>query len=185
MNQQTFFKKAVTYLDSHNLPYMVTGSVGAMLFSRPRLTNDMDVVVFIDMEDIADLRKEFSGDEFFFPAVETVLDEYKRKGQFNLIHIDSGSKIDFIFRKDTRFAVEEFNRRQRIPFDAGLTVFSATPEDIIISKMRFFMQGEGDKHIDDIRAMLEISGAELDFEYIGDWSRELGLTDVWKKVRAA
>ena len=32
-------------LDELGIPYMITGSVGAILYGEPRLTNDMDLVV--------------------------------------------------------------------------------------------------------------------------------------------
>ena len=45
MNQQEFFEKILRKFGELGIPYMITGSVGAFLFGKPRMTNDMDVVV--------------------------------------------------------------------------------------------------------------------------------------------
>ena len=45
MNQQEFFSKILKTLDKLNIPYMVSGSVGSMLYGEPRLTNDIDIVI--------------------------------------------------------------------------------------------------------------------------------------------
>ena len=42
VNQRQFFEQVLDALDELRVPYMITGSVGAILFGEPRLTNDMD-----------------------------------------------------------------------------------------------------------------------------------------------
>jgi hypothetical protein len=45
VNQEAFFGMVLHALERCGIPYMVAGSVAAMLYGEPRLTNDMDVVV--------------------------------------------------------------------------------------------------------------------------------------------
>lgn len=182
MTQQEFFRKVVKFLESRNLPYMITGSVGAMLYSHPRMTNDMDVVVLLRLQDVSSLYEEFDEQTFYLPDSEVIVTEIKRHGQFNLIHVDSGSKVDFICRKETDFAIEEFSRRQRIPFDSTTESYSATPEDIIIAKLIFYRDGRSEKHLEDIRAILEVSGKTISLDYVRGWCVQLELIQILNKL---
>ena len=58
----------------------------------------------------------------------------------------------------------------------------ASPEDVIIKKMQYFKEGGSDKHIRDIRGVFKIMGDELDQDYIQEWARTLGLSEVLEKV---
>jgi hypothetical protein len=56
----------------------------------------------------------------------------------------------------------------------------AAPEDVILGKLWYFQEGGSDKHLRDIAAMLEISDAEIDRQYIDQWAAQLGLTEPWQ-----
>jgi hypothetical protein len=160
---------------------MVTGSVGAMLFSRPRLTNDMDIIIELYDKDIDMFVKEFSGGDYYLPDKEVIKDEIDNSGQFNIIHATSGTKVDFIIRKNNEFAFEEFSRKLKVPFAEGIEATSATPEDIIISKMRYYKMSPSEKHIDDIKSIISVMKNELDVEYVNLWTQKLLLGKIWGK----
>ncbi len=141
MTQQEFFEAVLSALGALNVPYMVVGSVGSMLYGEPRLTNDMDVVVDLAPGQAAGLARAFASAQFYFPPIETVLEAIRSRGQFNIIHIGSGSKVDAIVRKDDAFAREEFSRRRSVPFSARIECMSATPEDILLAKLRWMKAG--------------------------------------------
>ncbi len=183
MNQREFFEKVLAALKVLDIPYMITGSVGAIIYGEPRLTNDMDVVVELPADKIDDLSKRFPSPDFYFPPPNSIRDEISRRGQFNIIHVGSGSKVDLIIRKATEFARTEFARKQKVHFSENLQVDSATPEDIIISKLRYFQMGGSPKHLLDIEGILRISGKMMDREYLQDWIGKLGLGEEWMKVR--
>ena len=56
MTQQEFFERVLTALQGLEIPFMLTGSVGAMLYGEPRMTNDMDAVVEIPTDKVSVLR---------------------------------------------------------------------------------------------------------------------------------
>ncbi len=139
MRQQQFFERVVAALESLEIPYMITGSVGAMLYGEPRLTNDMDVVVMMAPHHIQPLTNAFNEPAFYVPPPETILDAIRQRGQFNLIHVDSGSKVDLILRKQTDFALAEFERRRPVVFTEHIESQSATAEDIIVAKLMYLL----------------------------------------------
>jgi len=179
VTQQQFFERVIATLESLEIPYMMTGSVGAMLYGEPRLTNDLDVVVVLAPRHIAPLTAAFTDWSFYVPPAAVILEAIRQRGQFNLIHVDSGSKADLILRKQTDFAQTEFDRRRLVVFTERVESQSATPEDIILAKLQSFREGQSHKHLDDIAGMLRVVGDQLDRGYLEHWVARLGLTREW------
>ena len=185
MTQQAFFEHVVRVLEKTDIPYMVTGSVAAMAYGEPRLTNDMDVVVALMPRHIGPLLAAFDTEDFYCPPREVILDEIRHRGQFNIVHVVSGSKVDLILRKDTDFAREEFTRRHVVALTPDTDSSLATPEDVILSKLVYFRMGESRKHLDDIAGMLRVTGEELQLEYIDGWVVRLGVQECWAAAKQA
>lgn len=185
MNQQDFFLKVLESFEKLQIPYMISGSVGAMLFGEPRMTNDIDIVVELETERVQELLDQFDEEHYYYPSVEFVKEAIQRKSQFNIIHMGSGSKVDIIIKKSTKFGEIEFSRKMKVPFTADFDAYSASPEDIILSKMGFYHMSGSDKHIKDIVSMLIISGDEIDQEYLVEWISKMGFQDIWNIIQKA
>ena len=180
MNQQQFFEKVIRTLETLEIPYMVAGSVAAVVYGEPRMTNDMDVVVDLQAESVDRLGRSFSSPEFYFPPRPTILDEIVRRGQFNIIHLASGSKVDLILRKATEHGTSEFPRRQQQPMTPEMSAHFASPEDVIVAKLVFYLKGRSEKHLGDVAGILRIQGDALDRAYLERWVEKLGLDEVWQ-----
>jgi hypothetical protein len=50
-----------------DLRYMVSGSVAAIYDGEPRMTNDVDIIVFLRREDARKLPAAFPEDEYYCP----------------------------------------------------------------------------------------------------------------------
>lgn len=48
MGPYELLEKIVHILDHLDIPYLVTGSVAAMAYGEPRLTNDIDIVAAVE-----------------------------------------------------------------------------------------------------------------------------------------
>lgn len=114
------------------------------------------------------------------PPSEILKDEIINRGQFNLIHHESGLKIDVMIRKQSPHAIEEFKRRKKLSFWKGFEAYVASPEDVIIKKLDFYRMGVSEKHITDIRGIL--ANSTVDQEYLNRWIQILGLSQYWSKV---
>jgi hypothetical protein len=114
---------------------------------------------------------------------ETVREAILRQEQFNIIHPESGIKIDVIIKQDTPFDDSRFKRLHRIyPAESYQANFAA-PEDVIIKKMEYYQAGGSEKHLRDIAGILKISGEIVDWDYITKWAKRLDLTEVWDVLR--
>jgi hypothetical protein len=184
VKQQDFFIKILKTLKQFKIPYMISGSVGAMIWGEPRMTNDIDIIIEILPDQIKKFLDSFGKKEYYYPSVEFIEKAIIKRSQFNIIHIASGSKADLIIKKDSEFARVEFSRKQDIPFTKDFLAASASPEDIIISKMAFYKAGKSEKHLSDIVSMLKISGAEIDRTYLEDWVNRLNYQDTWKLIQS-
>jgi hypothetical protein len=181
MGPYELLQRIVETLERLDISYLVTGSVAAMAYGEPRLTNDIDIVAAIDERHVAGLLEAFPPTEFYV-SEEAIGEAIRHRTQFNIIHPSSGLKVDVIVRKDTPFDKSRFNRIRRIrPAETYIASFAA-PEDIIIIKMRYYADGGSEKHLRDIAGILKISRDEVDMAYIVDWSRRLDLTDIWEMV---
>ena len=83
-------------LNQLGVRYMVTGSVAAMAYGAVRLTNDVDIVVVLDRNDAARIHESFPLSDFYCPPLDVIRVEVARpqRGQFNIIHHDTGFKAD-------------------------------------------------------------------------------------------
>src|SRR5215469_6198125 len=84
-------------LNQAGIRYLVSGSVAAMLYGEPRVTHDIDFVIFLRAEDAARLGTIFPDPQFYVPPAAVIVQEVAReqRGHFNVIHKDSGLKADF------------------------------------------------------------------------------------------
>src|SRR5205085_6928910 len=97
MPEADLFLLFVRPLNRGGIRYVVSGSVAAIFYGEPRLTNDVDFVVFLNDSDIRQLAEVFPSRDFYLPPAETISAEVAReeRGHFNGINVHTGFKADF------------------------------------------------------------------------------------------
>lgn len=156
----------------------MTGSIAAILYGKPRLTHDMDVVLVFPPDKIESFRRFFDTDEFYCPPPEVLREEIDRgdRGHMNIIDQVSGFKIDLYPFKEDKLVQWGLENRRRIEILPGQDVWVAPPEYVIVKKLLYHKEGGGDKHLEDIRAMLEVTGQEaIDRKTVEFWVKRLQL----------
>lgn len=181
MGPSELLAHVVSVFERLGIPYLVTGSVAAMAYGEPRLTNDIDIVAGIAERHIPGLREAFPAEEYYLHE-DAVRDAIRRPGQFNIIHPASGFKIDVIIRRDTPFDRSRFGRVRRIHPSETFEADFAAPEDVIIKKMEYYREGGSEKHLRDITGILMTTGADVDRPYIARWAHQLGLVEIWEAI---
>jgi hypothetical protein len=172
----------ITRLDRLGLPYMVTGSTAGILYGEPRMTHDVDIVVAISAKDVDAFVAAFPIEDFYCPPEDVLAVEVRRghRGHCNLIHHESG------FKADIYIAFDELHRwalahRKTVELD-GLALSIAPAEYVIVRKLEYFREGGSEKHLRDIRAMLDVSGTTIDHAQLATFVRERGLEREWSAV---
>ena len=183
MPEPELFLLFVRPLNRAGIRYVVSGSVAAIFYGEPRLTHDVDFVVFLNANDIQKLLEAFPEKDFYLPPKETILTETARanNGHFNLIHRDTGFKADFYPTGRDGLNAWAFRGKRSVEFE-GETVMLAPPEYVIVRKLQYFREGRAEKHLRDIRAMLAVSGEQLDRPTLNEWIQRQGLETEWRQV---
>ncbi len=183
MPEVELFQLFARPLQQAGFRYIVTGSVAAIFYGEPRLTLDVDLVVFLSDKDIARLAGLFPPNDFYAPPPEAMAAEARREqgGHFNILHLPTGFKADFYLTGRDELEAWAFRFQRRIQFE-GETVALAPPEYVIVRKLEYYREGGSEKHLRDLRSMLAVSGKQLDQAALQDWIRRRGLQAEWKLV---
>lgn len=182
MTLETVLRTVVDLLNTAGIDHMLSGSVATAYYAEPRATQDIDVVVEVEREQIdslvAGLRK--AG---FYVDEEAAHGALRSAGQFNAIDPGSGWKADLIMRKPRPFSIEEFRRRQPARL-LGIDTWVATHEDLILAKLEWSSMGDSELQRRDVRALVRAAGESLDREYVERWAEDLGVADEWVRILA-
>jgi hypothetical protein len=186
MLEPELFQIFAERLNHLGIRYMITGSVASMIYGEPRLTHDIDFVVEIEMDQAEEIVEAFPLDEFYCPPVEVIKVEAGRqvRGHFNIIHHETGFKADIYLMGEDDLHAWALSRRRSIRVKNGDDFWVAPPEYVILRKLQFYQEGGSEKHLRDIRGMIEISGGELDRQEIEERAVAMGLQRAWKQVSA-
>jgi hypothetical protein len=183
MHEPDLFLIFLEPLNRAEIPYMVTGSVAGIVYSEPRVTHDVDLVLELDPRQIEDFIRLFPAEEFYCPAETVIRAEVSRetRGHFNLIHHATGFKADVYPVGRDPLHQWAMGRRQTAEIEQH-QVWVAPPEYVILRKLQYYREGGSEKHVRDIRGMLEMSAGVIDRDELETRIIELGLSDVWKKL---
>lgn len=170
-----------TALDDVGVPYMVTGSLVSSVHGVPRATQDIDVVIEPSREQLTTLM-EYFGEPTYDSDKDDAFDALRRRTMFSVIDRRGIWKIDFIVRKERPFSRREFGRRQKVDI-LGVSLYAATPEDILLAKLEWAKLGESERQIRDAAGIIQIQGSNLDVDYVERWVAALEIEDQWEAAR--
>jgi hypothetical protein len=170
-------------LNRLGVSYMVTGSAASMAYGIPRVTLDIDLVLELTTPQTGLLPAAFPPDTFYCPPREVIAVETERpsRGHFNVIHLETGFKADFYPMGDDTLHRWAMARRRRVEM-FGEPVMLAPPEYVIVRKLEYFREGGSDKHLRDIRGMLDVSGEMIAGAELESMIRERNLGGTWARV---
>ena len=181
MEPADLLRHACAVCDRLKVTYLVTGSTATIAYGEPRFTNDIDIVVDLPLDCVAEFCAGFPGDEFYI-SLSAVAEAVRQRQQFNVLHPASGLKIDFIVLTESEFDQSRRQRARQLAVLPDRLVSFASPEDVILKKMVYFQEGASDKHLRDIAGVLRIQGEALDRRYIETWALKFGVTSIWQML---
>ena len=163
------------------LNYFVTGSMATIAYGEPRFTNDIDVVVDLPTEKVAALCAAFPPEQFYVSAA-AVAEAVRLRHPFNILHPESGLKVDGFVASESEFDRSRLGRALRLHVLPDRTVSFASPEDVILKKLVYYREGASEKHLRDIAGVLRVRGEQLDMNYLREWVQKLELSDAWQAI---
>jgi hypothetical protein len=179
VNQEEVLALVLDALDQCGVAFMVTGSFAGNLHGLPRATQDADVVVEggrLQLERFVDTL----GDAFY-ASKDAAREAFDHEGMFNVIHLETGFKVDLIVRKSRPFSRAEFARRQKAGL-AGMPRWFASPEDVILSKLEWSKLGNSERQYLDALNVARVQAGMLDRVYLLHWADELGVAELLDRL---
>ncbi len=158
------FQALVRLLEQAQVPYLIVGGMAQAVVGEPRMTQDVDCIVFVQPPQVSGLLDGFSRAGF---AVDRpgVLQRIESTGTFN---VQRGRwRVDIILAS-TEFEQSALQRAQRLRlYDVGVNL--PTPEDLIIVKL---VPGR-EKDLLDAKTVVIRHRDRLDRAYLERWAQRL------------
>lgn len=179
--------RVLEVFDRLGIRYHVAGSFASSIHGVPRQTRDLDLVADLPVETVPALVALLERD--FYLDAESVRRAIARHISFNLLHLDTGFKIDVFPLGPTAFDRSEFHRAapQRLVDEPPREVFVKSAEDILLRKLEWYRAGGevSDRQWTDVLGIVRTQGNRLDFDYLRRWAEELRVEDLLERALAA
>ena len=168
-------------LENVGVPSMLVGSLSTNLYGIPRSTEDADFVVQLGSASLQQIMARL-GPGFrldpqasFETATGTTRHIVEALG-------DTAFKIELFHLSNDAHDQERFARRRQVRVLNRMT-YAPTPEDVVITKLRWSLQANRSKDVDDVRNVIAVQGKHLDWDYIHRWCDQHGTRALLDKIR--
>jgi len=179
MTSEHALKLLLSKLDECGIPYMITGSFASNVHGLPRATQDADVVIEVEQKALERFLEGLTPD--FYWSSEAAMDALGREQMFNVVHFETGFKVDLIIQKSRPFSKMEFSRRQPV-FYLGANRWFATAEDTILAKLEWSKTSGSERQFNDALNVTKLQRDNLDRAYLEKWAKEIDVLDLLEKL---
>lgn len=174
-------------LESLGVPYVLVGSLASSARGVPRATNDADMVVGLRQEHVAPLADHLSS--AFYVDADAAQRAVAYGRSFNLIHLDTGFKVDLFVPPPGGFGLQQIARRVReaaLAGDERAELEVATAEDVLLGKLVWFRSGgmTSERQWRDVIGLIRVQQEALDLDYLRAWAATLDVADLLERALA-
>jgi hypothetical protein len=171
-------------LDELGIPYVIGGSMASIIHGMLRTTMDVDIVA--DMQSGQIFPFVTSLQDVFYVDEQMIQEAIRRRGSFNLIHLETMFKVDIFIPKARPFDQQQLKRRkaEQIRPDSDEHIWVLTAEDVVLAKLDWFRLGGevSERQWRDILGVLKTQQASIDVDYLRQWAQSLGITDLIERA---
>lgn len=174
----------VRIFESLRIAYFLGGSMASSVHGIYRATADADFVAAVRPDHVEELARLFQPS--FYANLDAIRAAVATGRCFNVIHLDTMLKVDVFVARTDPFHLMQM--RRRVPQATGpegrTSFYIASPEDTVLAKLQWHRDGGGvsDRQWNDVLGVLKVQGPALDFAYLDEWARHLGLTDLLRRA---
>jgi hypothetical protein len=167
-DNESLMIRVASGLAEAGIPYMLVGGLAVAFHGIPRFTEDIDVTLGLDAEDIDKVLTLC--ERIGLSALPEDSGEFVRST--NVLpaqDLASGVRVDFLF-SSLPYERSAIGRSSGISVQ-GTEVRVATPEDLILYKL---FAGRP-RDVEDARGIVTVRGETLDWEYLRKWAVEFSV----------
>ncbi len=166
-------------LDACAIPYMIVGAFSSNAYGIERSTKDVDLVIELGEASILRIAEYLPAGIRIDPQMtfETVM-----MSRRYVANIDGTPfQVEFFLLGNDPHDLERFRRKRKTDFVENRPVFYPTPEDVIITKLRWARS----RDLDDVRDVIAVQDFEgrLDWDYIHSWTERHGTREQLDAIR--
>ena len=153
-------------------PYFIAGGLAAIAWGEPRTTRDVDMVLAVQPTDIEPIVAALESEGLYVPGVEDVMSGQLKTLQ--ITHMETISRADLVIAGDEEALL--FERRQALSFSDAGSLYFASPEDVVLNKLRWGQQSGSEKQWRDVLGILKTQ-RNLDFDYLNRRAEKIAVAD--------
>jgi hypothetical protein len=179
-------RRLLAAIDRLEIPYFIGGSVASSTYGIERFTKDVDLVMAVVLDRVEELAGELAKEEFYADA-GMMRDGIRYHRAFNVIYRPCVYKYDIFPLQDDDYSRAQFLRRrfeETTVLGELIECAMAAPEDVILSKLRWYRLGgeTSEQQWNDLRGVVQVSGAQLDHYYLNEWAPRLRVADLLDRL---
>lgn len=169
-------------LNQLTVPHMIVGSFSSNFYGIPRSTQDANIVVDLDGRPIAAIAERLHSAFRFDPQMgfEVVTGTIRHRFESTFLPF----AVELYLLSNDPHDQERFKRRRPVCI-FGRDTAVPTPEDVVITKMRWAVDGGRSKDRDDARNVIALQGDSLDWAYVERWCDRHGTRAALESIRAS
>jgi hypothetical protein len=176
--------KVIDALEELSSPYLIGGSYASSTHGIARATMDIDILAALPAKLAGAFAQRLAPE--FYADEQMIRDAIMRKQSFNVIHLETGLKVDIFISKRDEFDIKQLERRtlKMISREPERSVYVASPEDTVLTKLRWFRKTNetSERQWSDVLGVLAVKAGELDLSYLRKWAIELGVSDLLERA---
>lgn len=176
-------KPVAEALEQLGIRYAVVGSVAGLTHGFSRLTMDVDVVAFFQESQAVEFARLLE-DRYYVDEV-MISDAIRHHHSFNILHNETGLKIDIFIPEASGWNLEVTQRREPETMDDTPSAFWVqSAEDLVLSKLRWFRATNetSDRQWNDVLGVLKMQCFDIDIDYMQKWAPEIGVADLLERA---
>lgn len=175
-----FVVRTIDALSALKIPYMLVGSFSSSFYGIVRSSQDADFVVQFGGQDVAALIAALGPEVRLDPQMsfETITGTWR----YVATAVDTGFKVEFFLLSGEAHDQERFSRRRDVT-TLGRLVSVPSPEDVVVTKLRWSHLGKRRKDLDDVRNVLAVQRGRLDWPYMRGWCDQHGTRELLEQLR--
>lgn len=179
MSQQAVLA-VIDALEGLSIPYMVVGCLASSAHGIACASQNAGFVLELGATPISSIAARL-GEQFGLNP-QMSFETITATTRFELRHMGSAFKIELFLLSDDPHDRERFLRRRQGSV-MGRTVWLPTPEDVIITKLKWSQLGKRTKDVDDVRNVIAVQGERIDWAYVNAWCDRHGTRTLLEQIR--
>jgi hypothetical protein len=166
MTTKEIVRKVISVLEALGVPYMLVGSFSSNAYGLARNTHDADFVVQLGAVPISEIASRL-GPAFKLDS-QMSFETITATSRYFLTVPGDDFSVELFLLSDDPHDQQRFDRRREAEV-LGAPAYLPTPEDVLITKLRWSRHGKRRKDVDDAINVISVSGNRLDWPYIEHW----------------